>query len=232
MYRHSTASWNRRGGALKVLAIIFLVLVLVCGGIGTWIYLNFRSLVVGAVLEPMKAMIAQSNLPQDQKDRMTTQAEELAKDYEEGRISGTQMGLIAQALSEGPFFTLLQLDKVRTEYEKVCKPTEEDLAQAVLTFSRFQRGVVEETIRQGRIDDTMADMLVEDAESKEVRSDLSAEELTAFVAQLKQEADDAGVPVEPYQADFAGLLEDAVNSVLKDRPSRTQPSAETAPAPG
>ncbi|NLX23954.1 MAG: hypothetical protein GXY55_20065 [Phycisphaerae bacterium] len=231
MHQQSQASWNRRGGALKVLAIIFVVIALVCAGIGTYLYMNFRSIVVGAMLEPIKGVIAESNLPQDQKDRLTTIAERLGTDYKEGRISGAEMGEIAEELSEGPFFTLLQLSELRGRYERVCKPTEETLAEAKLAFSRFERGLVEKTISRSEAEEVMGKLFVGDANSDQIRDDLTAEELTALVAELKQAADEAEVPVEPYQVDLASHLEEAIDKVLEPatQPGEAPPSAERTP---
>ncbi len=231
MHQQSQASWNRRGGALKVLAIIFVVIALVCAGVGTYVYMNFRSIVAATVLDPMKGKIAESNLPQDQKDRLTVMAEQLTKDFKAGVISWAQLGKILEELAEGPFFTLLQLDELRGRYERICKPTDESRAEAMLAFSRFERGLVEKTISRDEVEEVMGKLFVGDSNSAKIRDDLTAEELTAFVAELKQAADEAEVPVEPYQADFATYLEEAVDKVLEPatQPGDAPPSAERTP---
>lgn len=229
MHQRIRQTYHRPGGILKILLIIFVILALLCGGVATYVYFNLRSLMVSALLPASRQIVADSRLPQSQKDRLNTIMDRVGSDYREEKITNEQMMGIARELTEGSFFQLMQVELVRGDYHQKVQGSPEEAAAADLAFDRYQRGIVEERIPAAEVEKALGLVSKLDSSNQQVLDeDATPIRHQTFVEQIRKEADAAEIPAEPYQADFAGYLEDAVADVLGE----TSPdgSAETLPA--
>ncbi len=219
----------RRGAsALKVLAIIFLVLVLVCGGIVTYVAVNFKRLAAGWVRGPLIQAIQNSNLPEDQKASITANIDRLTGDFENGRISFQQLGRVGTELAEGPFINLIIVESVEARHVEMIELPPEQRDEVSLTFDRFERGICEDAITTDQVDEVLAVVSASDGQDiRELKENLTEADLSAFVSAMKDKADEAEIPIEPYQVDFAAELQRVIDKVLGTGPATTQ----TAPAP-
>lgn len=225
--KHPTSS------ALKIIALVLLVLVLLCGGAVTWIAYNAKSWMAERAKAPLLQVIDQSQLPEEQKARMRSSVTRLSDAFKAGRVKYTQLATLMARLAQGRFFDLISVERVRHQYRQAMPGDEETAAAAMLVFDRFERGIAEDTLSEQAITEVMS--LVTSHNDKGVRvlkDDLTQTELRAFIDAARTQADAAAVPAEPYDVDFASILEQAVDGVLgppATAPAATEPAESAEP---
>jgi hypothetical protein len=221
----ATSSKRARGVSfLKVLGILAILVVLVCAGVGTWLYMNAKSLIASGVQAVVVEMVEQSELPDDQKTSILANIDGLAEDLKNDKLSMAEFGRIFEKLGEGPFFNLVMIEAVEAQYMNRVSPNEEEKLEAALAFDRFERGIVEEKLSDDQVEEAMA--LVQTAgteDAPQMKEGLTADDLRAFVDKITQLADEAEIPSEPFVPDFAGQFQAAIDAVRGG-------AAETAPA--
>jgi hypothetical protein len=216
--------------AWKVIVVVFLVLVLVCAGVVTYLLRNARRMAAGWVRDIVVAEIQDSSLADQQKDALTNTLNQLADDFEAGGISLHQIGMIGAELAEGPFMTLVFVEVVQARHIETVQLDEQQREEVALTFDRFERGIYEGTIPRDEVEKTLT--IVADTNEEgglELKGTLTETELSAFVDEMKEKADEAKVPDEPYQVDFAGMLQETIHQVLGTAPT-TAPASPDTPA--
>jgi len=224
-----TQSGRRLGKAMRVFAIICLALVLACGGAVTYIYLNFRSLVAGIIRGPVLQQIQSAELPADQKAGIARTIDQLTEDFKNDRLSYQQLAGIFERLGHGPFFVVVEMESAKSLCLGVCQPAAEERGRMSRVFQRLQRGVVEGSVPPQRAEEALALIQMTDSgKHRAFKPNLTAREARLFIDRIRQDADQAGVPDEPYQVDFAGQLQRAVDAVLK--PASPPAATQTHPA--
>ena len=208
----------------KVIGVLAILMVLVCAGVGTFIYMNFKGWAVDLASAMVVSIVEESNLPEDQKESILTNVETLAEDVRNGDLPMEDFGEIMMSLSQGPFLNLVLVELIEADYVSKCQPNDKDRAAAALAFDRFERGIVEEKISDEKVEEAMA--LVQAADMKDtpqLKENLTADELKAFVEKIAQLADEEEIPAEPFTVDFAGMFQEAIDAVRGG-------AASTAPA--
>jgi hypothetical protein len=192
--------------ALKIIGIIFLLLVLVCGGCVTYLVMNARSLVTGALVDVLTEMIAQSELPQEQKDRILADIGTIHTAINKKEIKLAQVGTFIERLGDANFINLIVVEAVEVDYMTKVQPDEGRKAEIERVFTRFRRGIVEGAVSQGQVDQIMTQVAAHDGQQVEMKQDLTAEDLEQVLAAMNKAADEAGVPDEDYQVDYAAII--------------------------
>lgn len=222
----------RSGKTLRIFAILFLVLILCCGGVVTYIYLNFRGLVAGIVRSPMLRQIQSAGLPADQKAGIIQTIDRLTRDFQEDRLTYRQLARIFEELGKGPFFALVEIESARNQCLNAAQLNAEQREEAVRVFQRLQRGVAEGRISTDQVRGALALIQMTDSDNQRVfKPNLTAPEAIAFIDRIRAETKEAGVPDEPRQVDFAGQLQRAADRVLHPvsatRPAEIRPVEAT-----
>lgn len=227
----STAT-TRSAGMLAVLGFVFLLIILSCAGVSVYLYYNIKSLAVSMFRQPIVTMVENSGLPDDQKQAIVRNVDRLGTEFEAGHITADQLSQIGFRLMQGNFFTLVQLELLETEYLQRFELTADEQAKVERDVDRFQRGMVQGTLSETQIEDTMGLVMITDEQGeKTVKSPLTDAELKTFIAQVHAAVADSAVPDESYQVDFAARFDEAINYVLTGPPTGTQPGPATTPAP-
>lgn len=232
MYEYEQPPPPRSGmRVLKVVGLIMLVLVLICGGAVTYIAWNAKSWMASFARGPLIQEIQKSSLPEEQKAGITHNINRLSHAFEEGRLSWTQLGEAMAMLTEGSFVDLMLIETVRARYNAQSSAGEDQKQAAMLVFDRFQRGIVEERITQKDLSEAMTLVTNTRQGQRELKEQLTDTELNAFVEAMREKADAAGIPQEPYQVDFAARIEQVTVDILGEEPgASTQPAEAPPPA--
>ncbi len=235
---YSETSGRRGISLLRIFMIILLMMTVVCAGLVTFVVVNFKRWTAAMIRGPLVTMIASSDLPADQRDELSGIFTRLTDDFEGGRISYTQLGMVASRLMEGPLPDLIAVEAVRSRYVATAPPAEES-ASALRAFARLQRGICEQTVPEAELREVMSLVSANDGSgSRTVMENLTRTQLTAFVAAARASADRCGVPDEDYQPDYADQVRRVVTAVLGEEAvpagaeaPETQPE-QTIPEPG
>lgn len=219
-------SHRRAISVLKLLGVIFLLLMLVCGGVITWVAMNWRGWTAGVMEAGMLHLVEESHLPDDQKQAVRANIARMTADFRDKKIGGDQLFAFFARLSEGPFMDLVVMETLRARYDALIGPLDEERAEVDRVFERFQRGIVEGAIPSDTINTVLAPVSEVDQHGiREVHKyELSARDLEALVERMREEADEAGIPDERYEVNFAALVQDAVDAVYGE--GRTEPDAD------
>jgi hypothetical protein len=160
--------------------------------------------------------VAKSSLAPDDKDRVLKRINQLADDFEAGKVSTEQIGRVMQQIAESP---LLPLGLVMAADEKYLKPsglTSEDKEDGRRTLQRLARGAFEKGIPENDVQEVMQLVMQRQPDgSQQLKERLTDAELTAFLEKAKEKADAASVPDEPFEVNIADEIEKAIDKVLK-----------------
>jgi hypothetical protein len=202
-------------GWLKIAGIGCLVIV-VLGIITTVVVvMNFKKIATSTVVAMAKAGIDESELPAEQKIRINTQIDRVAKAYLDDRISEEQLSQIMETLQQTPLLMIGMVYVFETQHLDTSDMTAEQKQTAKRTLERFARGSFEETIDPEEFDAAISIISVTDTDgSTQIKDQLTRQELDRFLAALNTAADDAQVPDEPFEVDIATQIESAVDTVL------------------
>ncbi|QNN21945.1 hypothetical protein HED60_06565 [Planctomycetales bacterium ZRK34] len=157
------------------------------------------------------------NLPADQKTGILEQIDRVAEGYKAERITEEQINQIFANLADGPFAGALVVWGVEASQIYGSDLTEAEQQDASLQLRRVLRGYTEGKITEAQLEPHWKKISEPDPENpgeRRLRHDVPVDELRDFVAGIKQEADDAGVPNETYKVDFAGEMKQAVDDVI------------------
>lgn len=217
----------RRIPVLKIIGTMLLVLIIICGGLVTYVAYNFRNWAAAFARGPLLTLVDEAGLPDVQKASIKQNLSRVADAFQSGRISYTQFTTIIEKLSQGPFFDLIQVEAMQHQYTLAHPQADAERQETMLLFDRFERGLVEGTIRPQEVRDVMAlvhdpDQSHADGKSKTV----TEAELKPFIDAMRKAVETAKIPAEPFEPDFAAEIDRAVSAVLG--PSATA----TSTAPG
>ncbi len=219
---------------LRIVAIITLGLVITCGGVVTYVYLNFRNLAAAALRGPIMERIETADLPADQKARITEEVERISQSFREGRLSYGQLAQVFERLERGSFLVLVDIESLKARGLKAGDWTAADRDEIVRIFQRLQRAVVEGRISRERARELLSSIEVPGKRNRrELKATLSKDEVKTLMAKVLRETNLAGVPDKPYILEFSDRLRLEIAEAIATRPSAvppTTPTTSTTPA--
>ncbi len=218
----------RRGRVLKVLLTVFLVLVLICGGVVALALLNARSVLAWMTSRPLNNAVQQCSLPADQKARINASLNRLIDDFKNGRVSYAQFSMVFQKLAEEPFFNYVLLELARSETLRSREFDDKRRADILLQLDRLERGIVEKRLPADNVAVAMDTISARKPVGiRELKPQLTGADLEALAKTARAQTDPAGIPNERYQLSIAGELDAVINQVL----GTVTASAPAAPPP-
>ena len=198
-------------GCLTLVMIVLMVIG------GYWFASNWRRVATDLAIPLIKSGIQELQLPDDQQQRITQRLDTIAEQYKEGEISDQQIARIFQNVFEGPlmpagsarFFERVHLDPSGLD--------EAEKEAARTTIRRFARGAIDESIPREHTNavlDTISQVQGPN-QQRVFRESLSDDEVRAFVAAAGEAADDAGVPEDIPEINFADEWDNAIDKALE-----------------
>lgn len=217
---------RRRFPVLKIIGTVLLIMILICGGLVTYVAYNMRGWMVSFARGPLVQMVDEAGLPDAQKASIKQNLNRLADAFQAGKISYTQFTSVVEKLSQGPFFELIQVEAMKHQYT-LAHPQEDAERQAtLLMFDRFARGIVEQSIPTPEVQKVLALSHDPDEAHSGGSKQVTEAELKPFIEAMTKAVEGAKIPAEPFEPDYAAEIDKAVTAVLG--PSATATS--TAPA--
>jgi hypothetical protein len=192
------------------------VLMLVIGTIVIWLLTNWKNLAANVAKQAAADAVAKSSLAPADKARVLKRINQLADDFESGKVSVEQIGRVMEQVAQSP---LLPLGLVMAADEKYVKPsglTDDEKQAARRTLQRFARGAFEKTIVERDVEEVMNLVMEPQADgSQQIKERLTDAELKAFLDKARQKADAANVPDEDFHVNIADEIENAIDKALK-----------------
>ena len=210
----NTLSRNRgnQGGVLKVLLIILGLIVVIVVGAGIYVATHWKGWAADAANRVAAQIVADSGLPQAQRDSITAEIKQLGEDFKTGKITTQQLAEIAKTIGEGPLLPIAAVQAARQKYIEPSDLKAEEKASAILSLQRLARGVTEKKISTSEIDDIVKPVseIMPNGRWK-LKDHPTRMEIDQFIANAKARADGAKIPEEPFDLNIAEELKKAIH---------------------
>lgn len=198
--------------------ILFLIALCVCGGVAWYVYANldhFKSMMSDATRNAIVSGIQESDLDEEEKQAVVAQVDRVVEQYKSGEITTQQLGRVMEELAQSPLMGVILIYSIEAKYIQPSGLSADEKDQARRTMQRALRGVLEEKIRQEELETAMDYVSVKDANgSRQLKNSVSDDDLRAFLAELKERADSAEIPDEPFEVKIGEEFRQAIDRAL------------------
>jgi hypothetical protein len=206
--------------------VVFVILLVIAILFAFWVSRNWRNWAATAATEGIRQGISSSQLPAQEQQEIMVQVDRVAIAFREKTVSGEQLGKLAEKLIQSPLMSLMVTSTIDQHYFAKSGLSEEEKTEGRRTLQRFIRGSIDEKINEAGIDAAMAHVADRDAQGNwKLRETLSDDDLRAFLAEAKKQADAAGIPDQPADIDPSEEIKKIVDEAL------AAPGAEPQAAP-
>lgn len=222
---------RRKGwsGCLIGCLVVSLIGLVVCGGLAYLAYMRAGVWVSNVARSAVVSGIQQSDLDEDEKQRVIEQVDRVVSKYQSGEITGDDLQRIMRQLGESPLMGLILIYSIEGKYLQPSGLSDEEKLQGKRTLQRVLRGVSEEKIAWDALEPAIKHVTEPGAgDSRQLKDSVSDEELRQFLAGLKKEADAAEIPDEPYQVQVSDEFRKAIDRGL-NLPESPTPEAPASP---
>jgi hypothetical protein len=197
--------------------IVFVVLVVIAILVAVWVARNWRNWMADFTTAGIRHAIASSQLPAQEQQEIMIQVDRVAKAFREKTISNERLVVLAQRFAESPLMSLIVASTLEEQYFAKSGLSAEEKADGSRTLHRFVRGALDEKIDEPGIDAAMAHVADRDAGGNwQLRQTLTDDQLRAFLAEAKKQADAAEIPEQPVSIDpsdeFKKIVDEAMNA--------------------
>lgn len=217
--------------------VMTVVAVVLLGVAAYWISQNWRGWVSDLSTLGINELIENSQLPPEEKQEIKAEVNRLIDSFRAGRLSAERLGMMAEQLAESPLLTMIIVSTVDRQYFDKSGLSEEEQTAGKKTLQRFLRGAIDGTIDRDAIDAAMAHVADRQPDrSWRLRRQVTDEQLRAFLAAAKAEADAAAIPDDHKPFDPSDEIKRIVDEALAEPAAQAEPAepaeqAEPAEAP-
>ena len=177
---------------------------------------NWRFLAAETGSLVIKTAIRELQIPAQQRRRIDRRLDQLAQQYADGDLSDEQLGQILKVISESPLLPAGSALVVERQYLDQSGLDTDEKEAARREIQRFAYGSLDESIPPDTVNAVLD--TISDRESPEgprtFRQSLTDDELRDFVVAATEAADEAGVPAEVPEINFADEFDKAVDEAL------------------
>ena len=186
---------------------------------GWWVAKNARQFGTDIAVSAMKEGLNELEVPDDQRARMHDRIDDVGQQFKDGKLELDQVLAIFKKLSESPIMPAGISLFVKRVYIRDSGLDEEEKAAADIAIQRFSRGVIDKSIPEAKREAVLDMISTKKANNnREFKQKLTDEELRAFLKAVTEAADEAEVPAEVPEINFADEFDKAINEALGDVP--------------
>lgn len=201
--------------------LVAVVIALALAALGAWwVYRSARAAIAEGMHQGMVQVIEDSELSDEQKTKLTAHFDRLHGDFQAGRIGISEMVAVLEQVGESRIMDQMPLWSVRSMYIDRLVIGEAERAEIELQFQRYARGIHEGKIPPEKLDEATAPLMEPDPEiegEQRFKEKITPEEFHEFVSNMKEISDEAEIPVEPYEIDFAAEVGKSIDAALKQQ---------------
>ncbi|NQV26629.1 MAG: hypothetical protein HQ518_19915 [Rhodopirellula sp.] len=196
-------------GVIVVLALIAAVI----GGF--WIANNGREFGTDLAVSAMKEGLNELEVPDEQRTRMHDRIDDVGEQFKEGKLEMQQVVAIFKKLSESPILPAGVSLFVKRVYIRDSGLDDAEKAAADIAIQRFSRGVIDKSIPEAKREAVLDMISTKRADgNREFKQKLTDDELRDFLKGVTEAADEAGVPAEVPEINFADEFDKAIDEAL------------------
>lgn len=197
---------------------VIIVLLLIAVGIGAWwVSRHGRNFGTDLAVTAMKEGLKELDVPDDQRQRMHARIDDVGRQFKDGELELQQVVLIFEKLSQSPILPAGVSLFVKRVYIRDSGLDDDEKEAAHVAIQRFSRGVIDESIPEAERESVLDMISTKDPNgNRQFKQKLTDAELRAFVAAVTKAADDAGVPDEVPEINFADEFDKAIDEALNE----------------
>jgi hypothetical protein len=199
-------------GCLVAFVILFVVAIL----IAFWVSRNWREWTANVATEGIRQVISESQLPADEQQQVMVQVDRLGTAFRENKLSMEQVAKLSQMFADSPLIAVFGASILEKHYIAISGLSPEEKAASHQTLQRFIRGSIDEKITKQGIDAAMVHVATRKGggDDWQLREKLTDQEIRAFLAEAKKQADEAGIPEQPADVDVSEEFKKIVDEAL------------------
>jgi len=212
-------------GCAKAIGIGCLVMLLLVAGSGLLAF-KFRKqigryFVAKTTLVASEAIIGNSRMPAEEREKAMAPIRELAVKIRSGEVSLEQAARIAEALAQGPLFALMAARGAEMQYLEPSELPDEEKEAGRITLSRFARALTEKKIDEKETEEVLDKITIktpgaEGKDNVQMKQTLTTEELRDWLKTMKDAADAAGIEDKLFEVDIPAEIRKAIDAGLKE----------------
>lgn len=185
--------------------------------VGFWVANNAREFGTDLAVSAIKEGLNELEVPDDQRQRMHARIDEVGQQFKDGKLELQQVGAIFEKLSESPILPAGVSLFVKRVYIRDSGLDEEEKAAAHIAIQRFSRGVIDRSIPDAKRESVLDTISTKDINgNRQFQQKLTDDELRAFIKAVTETADEAGVPSEVPEINFADEFDKAIDEALDE----------------
>lgn len=205
---------SRTGCLLGCLGALVLCLLL-CGGAGIWAYYYVPLMLAQQARNVIVQIVEDSELSPEDKQAVTQQVDRVVEAYRSGQINGEGLMKILEDLADSPLMGSLLIYAMEEQYIDASGLSDEEKQAARRTLERIARGVSEGKIEEVALEEALEPVMESDDDGQSrLKDQVTDEELRTALSRLKDLADGAGIPDEPYEINIAEEVKRIVDKRL------------------
>lgn len=208
---------HRQGFANGCLIAIIAVVLVIVGAV-VYVAMNFDRVVSEGFALAMNIMIAQSDLPQEEKSEIIEILDQLKEGCQAGDISLEELGLILEAMGSCPALAIGVMIQFEASYVEPSNLSDEEKIIAKLDLNRFAQGLSSGLISWGETREISAPIMATDEEgnhSLREPSEVTDNEIREVLAAAKYVVDEAGISRTMVEIDISEEFKKTIEEVLE-----------------
>lgn len=220
---------DRRGGVLAGCLIALGIVLLIVIGLGIYAAMNWKTWAASAARAMVDTVMVELNLSAEQQAQVRAEVDLLATDFENGNLSLQEFGKVMEEIAESPLIPAAVVLGANAAYITPSTLSEDEKVDARRQIDRLARGIVDEELSADQINTALAAISKQQGSSSsgsvEYRGgtvnvelqeprNVTPAELRQFIEDARSVADEAGIPDEAFEVDFAVELRRAVDRAL------------------
>ena len=196
--------------------LMFIVSVLLCAGTAWYVFSHAKRIASNLAREMIVSVVEESDLEVEEKQAIVAQVNRVVEQYQSGKITTEDLGRIMEELAESPLMGAILIKSVEAKYIDPSGLSEEEKADARVTLQRVLRGMYEEQLDPDDLQTAMDYVSYETSDGqRQLKNQVSDDELRAFLQECELRADEAGVPDESYEVQISEELKRAIDRALQ-----------------
>ena len=217
---------GKMGCALAALGCAVFFVVLICIGLAGvyWLTQNARGIAANMVTPAIQEVVSQMEIPADQKKQISARIEQLGDDFKNQKIGVDDLSSVLAGLAESPLARAAAAIWFTDDYIAKSGLTAEEKSEAKVTSKRFATALLDKSVSDKDANEVFDLVSEESANGQTVfKATLTDPELRELLDKMKKAADDADVPSNVPEINFASEFDAVVDKCLETDKKATSP---------
>ena len=219
------------GCALAAIGCAVFSLVLICIGLAGvyWLTQNARGIAANMVTPAIQEVVSQMEIPVNQKKQISARIEQLGEDFKNQKIGVDDLSSVLAGLAESPLARAAAAIWFTDDYIAKSGLTADEKSEAKVTSKRFATALLDKSVSDKDANEVF-DLVCEEAANGQTvfKPTLTDPELRELVGKMKKAADNADVPSNVPEINFASEFDAVVRKSLATDP-KAKSAASTSP---